>query len=696
MRRTIIFLLSLGAVLVSCTGEKLKERDYTRPLGDRVALSLSAMLSDGSSYLWDRSARIGIFGGNETVNVPCSIAASTAGTEEGFFYSTLDWKTAGPDLLIYYPFNEENTEAVLTGQIPQTYSGQGLSALSKSNMYYARAKGPAPEDSGVLPLVMSPVLSVVSLTAKGSDYAGWNVERISVKSESGTTLSGSYTFDISTEEFAFGTDRDDSLAVVLSTDIMSEDGVTVYWLSQDAGTAYEASFELMLAKEGEKNRLLTGTGQISGPANTIDVNSFEVVIAKDEAIDLSCPDGENTETANCYVAALAGTTYKFPATVMGNGQTLPADPSYAPSTGGKAPGIVPSPLAPVSAKLLWQTEKGLIGNIRLKDGYIYFTTNGTVGGPLVPGNAVIAAWSEADGGGVILWSWHIWVTDVNLEANLQTWKVHSSLASYSAYANPVLMDRNLGALSTEDYSAAGSNASIGLNYQWGRKDPFIGPDNSSVTSKVAIVTYDADDNAIPQISMAMAFSNAAKWTHVDQQLSIADIAKYPMVFVSGDSNYFWLENAPDDLWGCPGYADNSNNIGSKTIYDPCPPGYRVMNAYAMTGVTSSVTGGKLDNVTHSVLNRESYRNGENLQVICDGGSTIARLPASGLVFFEKGANAFPFDRVGTYGHIWSAKKTHNNINRAWRMHFDWNTFTSMEGSYGSYGHNVRCEKIKEP
>ena len=133
---------------------------------------------DGSSYLWDRSAQIGIFGDNETVNVPCSIAASTAGTEDGLFYSNLDWKTTGPNVLIYYPYNEDNTEARLTGTIPQTYSGQGLSALSKSNMFYARTEGRAPENGAVLPLTLSQVLSVVSLSVSGSDYTGWNIERI--------------------------------------------------------------------------------------------------------------------------------------------------------------------------------------------------------------------------------------------------------------------------------------------------------------------------------------------------------------------------------------------------------------------------------------------------------------------------------------------------------------------------------------
>ena len=111
MKRLIPCLLVICAILASCSGDKLKERDYTRPGGNRVAFSLSATLVDGSSYLWDRSAQIGIFGDNETVNVPCSIAASTAGTEDGLFYSNLDWKTTGPNVLIYYPYNEDNTEA---------------------------------------------------------------------------------------------------------------------------------------------------------------------------------------------------------------------------------------------------------------------------------------------------------------------------------------------------------------------------------------------------------------------------------------------------------------------------------------------------------------------------------------------------------------------------------------------------------
>jgi hypothetical protein len=73
-----------------------------------------------------------------------------------------------------------------------------------------------------------------------------------------------------------------------------------------------------------------------------------------------------------------------------------------------AKGITPSPLAPVSASILWQSERSLLSGVKLKNNYIYFTLNGSDNTPLVPGNAVIAAYNDA---GTIVWSWHIWVTD---------------------------------------------------------------------------------------------------------------------------------------------------------------------------------------------------------------------------------------------------------------------------------------------
>lgn len=60
----------------------------------------------------------------------------------------------------------------------------------------------------------------------------------------------------------------------------------------------------------------------------------------------------------------------------------------------------------------------------------------------------------------ILWSFHIWVTEVK-EQHLG---MNVKGNSYT------VLDRNLGATSV----IPGERSSIGLLYQWGRKDPFVG------------------------------------------------------------------------------------------------------------------------------------------------------------------------------------------------------------------------------
>ena len=84
------------------------------------------------------------------------------------------------------------------------------------------------------------------------------------------------------------------------------------------------------------------------------------------------------------------------------------------------------------------------------DGMVVFSTADT----FREGNAVIAA---RDIDGEILWSWHIWFTDQPEEQ------------SYRNGAGTV-MDRNLGATS----ATPGDPGALGLLYQWGRTDPFLG------------------------------------------------------------------------------------------------------------------------------------------------------------------------------------------------------------------------------
>lgn len=210
-------------------------------------------------------------------------------------------------------------------------------------------------------------------------------------------------------------------------------------------------------------------------------------------------------TANCYIVEPTYGEYAFNATVKGNSDE-PVGEIY-------------------EAVLLWETELGgymdenysinrgeIIADVTLKEGRVHFTL------PFdhKPGNALIAV-KDADGN--ILWSWHIWVTNLDLD------KTPAKLNS-----GAVIMDRNLGALTTEKYSYQ----SYGLYYQWGRKDPFI------AYNYMYTVPYDA---------IIYEYGNA----------SIEAAVKNPTI-VYNDAQ--WDGN--QDLWGA-----------KKTMYDPCPAGWKV-------------------------------------------------------------------------------------------------------------------------
>ncbi|MFA5713568.1 MAG: fimbrillin family protein, partial [Bacteroidales bacterium] len=123
------------------------------------------------------------------------------------------------------------------------------------------------------------------------------------------------------------------------------------------------------------------------------------------------------------------------------------------------------------AEILWK-DVDIDGDIDL----ISFTSKGATGiGPDAMmqievncdleepyGNALIAI-KKADDNynpvGDYLWSWHIWISDYNGE-----------LFDLSNGEYNKVMDRNLGARS----GIWGHPGSMGLLYQWGRKDPFVG------------------------------------------------------------------------------------------------------------------------------------------------------------------------------------------------------------------------------
>ena len=222
------------------------------------------------------------------------------------------------------------------------------------------------------------------------------------------------------------------------------------------------------------------------------------------AIDLSA-DG----AANCYIVSSSG-IYKF-SLVKGNSNE---------SVG-----------AVTSVRVLWESfgtaEKPAALDLicgTFKDGeYAVFEVPQT----FREGNAVIAAYDAQDN---ILWSWHIWLTAAEM--------------AEITYANGagVMMDRNLGALS----ATPNDPKALGLFYQWGRKDPFLGSSSSA------------------QPIDAKSTRNWKVVTNTPETATLSFATANPHKFILADQGGDWLSEKDNSLWG-----------SEKTIYDPCPAGWRV-------------------------------------------------------------------------------------------------------------------------
>ena len=226
-----------------------------------------------------------------------------------------------------------------------------------------------------------------------------------------------------------------------------------------------------------------------------------------EATDLS-----STESANSYIVNEPATFYKFKAVKGNSSQTL--ENAFYASVVWESFG---TNIKPLTGDLI---EKAVY-----QDGYIVFKTSSTS----KEGNALIAA---KDSEGTILWSWHIWVTDTPAE---------------HTYANglAVLMDRNLGAVS----ATPGDVQALGLLYQWGRKDPFLG--SSSTTE------------AIEAASTIIWPASQFYTTHGN----IEYVTSHPTTYIrsldyNNENDWYYGHNTT--LWG-----------EDKTIYDPCPVGWKV-------------------------------------------------------------------------------------------------------------------------
>lgn len=288
-------------------------------------------------------------------------------------------------------------------------------------------------------------------------------------------------------------------------------------------------------------------------------------------------------TANCYVIHGPG-TYRIPC-VYGNTLKLGQYNGYAvddQNQSGQGKAFVNYvgtridesnyQFSPSSAAILWQSTGSAVSNPAVTKGsdgmsYITFTVNKT---GLQQGNAVIAA---RDKSGIVMWSWHLWITDATLATSSSDFLTQnlgwvSASDSYSHYpersvllrisqtdalsdAEPVIITVNQTEADVETDPSSGSC----LYYQWGRKDPFRGSDITTKNS--ALITQ---QNRAP--------------LYLSIQYPTTPILYYYYYSSNYYDRYDWTSDHYNVLWNARYSTQQVITPVEKSVYDPSPYGFR--------------------------------------------------------------------------------------------------------------------------
>ena len=271
------------------------------------------------------------------------------------------------------------------------------------------------------------------------------------------------------------------------------------------------------------------------------------------------------------------------------------------------------------------------------------------------GNAVVAVTKGSGASKTVLWSWHLWFApkdaldkikvtnhqNVNYYFTKEAlgWKpIQWRSSTYtSARTVKVKVEQTVANNGVKAYTVINITQNPGgvkkgatTLYQFGRKDAFPGVDASKLAAN-SHFTANAGDN-----------------------MSITNGILNPDKFYISGSNW-WNNYGYYNLWSADNIVTGTYNVGNdnpvvKTVYDPCPVGFKMPANNAFTGFTANGQNNGTKNVD-GTDNWQTFQNnfGYNFWTSSSKTATI-NFPVSGYRNNDDGS----LGNVGTHGRYWSA------------------------------------------
>jgi len=618
-------------------------------------------LDDDLNVLWQVKDTIGLVDADGAIT-PAALVETSAGKSSGAF--TYQAESPISVVYAYYPYKSVKGECsqsvegtTLTISLP---ASQNMSMNKKCICQYNLIMAGKTDAQGNITFKNACAIARIKLSGT-ENYA----RRVFVQTPD-KKINGTGTIDLSSDTPVFTTSAVDEVKEVATSAALAQRTTAVVvnpWdgtdnrlhVTSEGTTATKAGVDpevYVVLPAGDYTNLCVETLGNTDPSATTAETAVDLALTSSKTLTLNAG---KIRTVNACLANPTATDFAKRSNCFLVQNTDGGTYSFTTTTGGTSYESSKQKIVTKSgyyASLLWEDVQGLVTNVRNDaiNKKIFFTlADGK------KGNAVIALRARD---GKIQWSWHIWVAGNTVEE-----RVFSSIT---------FMDRNLGATAT---AVVGTSAdAVGCNYQWGRKDPFPGVANFSATGSVNSRTV------YPNVIKTMTSQNGQ---------AITWATALPYVYIWGNATsgaQDWCSASPQDnnLWG------NAGTTKPKTIYDPCPYGYR-------TPTIGNFSNGMINKLKEAGVNNYSYS-------IKDDNNNDFVIPCSG--YWRRSNNTTQMCNVGTHSWIWSMTSSTTNdvlysdgssyIGAAvFQSNGNGTNIKSIRKTPRRWGANVRCVKFDE-
>lgn len=610
MKATKYFALVAALLAVGCTNELMDDAiNQNNNVEDGIVLTLtgdaqaeeaeSRIIVDGEKsggkYIvkWRNDDAVGIFSADGTTinNVKAAETSINSGAHKTATFATESAVAAntGDEIVVYYPHKAATTYAngKFSANLAASQETNDLS-IAYGFASYTFAYDVATVDAeGSIKFALEHPLAYVKVQVEATDYVkNWKLKGVQIVDRTGAAkLAGDYTIDTTTGALTVtnGTPSVDQYFKYVTNTIANTSNystryitlVTLPWDFTGSEVWVVAKFQdpttnnmIYVPTKYENAKLKGGAWNIiklNLTADSQSVKSFYEPLDTRQMPGLGYAYGEqNTYLIQCK----NGSTY------TGGTYTPNADIPSSVKVDIRGRGDF-SKIADISkAKFEWfktgvmsngngsgaiytgQTTKGIdptaytIDDSTKAQGYITVTNTGAhAGAPIL----LMIVDNE------IVWAWSFW----NIAAD-------GTALEEVKYGDYTLANMAIGQPSTNltTWNALGEPMWYYLNfYQWGRFAPIFKRADNQWYDVLTGETLSTSPNKVPAIRTA--------------PMTLEESIKYPVGVIMSTQN-----NTAQDKWWATGLylwggetsdKTNEKRVGVKTVYDPCPKGWRVMD-----------------------------------------------------------------------------------------------------------------------